>query len=79
MPALLAVTDASPTREKARVVTVSSCANYLTNDIDFEAITDGPKRRKYDLWNLYNKSKLVGVRCSFVRLVADRLVGGCGL
>ena len=61
LPALLAVTDASPTREKARVVTVSSGASYLTNDIDFEAITDGSKRRKYDPWNLYFKSKLVGV------------------
>jgi hypothetical protein len=61
LPALLAATDASPTREKARVVTVSSFVSYLTNGIDFEAIKDGPKRRKYDAWNLYNKSKLLGL------------------
>ena len=61
LPALLAATDTSPTREKARVVTVSSSASYLTNGIDFEAIKDGPKRRKYDAWNLYNKSKLIGL------------------
>jgi hypothetical protein len=50
LPALLAATDALPTREKARIVTVSSLASYLTNGIDFEAIK-GPKRRKYDAWN----------------------------
>jgi uncharacterized membrane protein YkgB len=55
LPALLAVT------EKARVVMVSSSASYLTKEIDFEAIIDGPKRKKYDSWNLYHKSKLVGV------------------
>ena len=61
LPALLAATDASPTREKARVVTVSSSASYHADGIDFEAIKDGPKRGKYDAWNLYYKSKLVGV------------------
>jgi retinol dehydrogenase-12 len=61
LPALLAATDASPTREKSRVVTVSSSANYLAKEIDFEAIVDGPKRRKNDAWTLYNRSKLVGV------------------
>jgi retinol dehydrogenase-12 len=61
LAALLAATDASPTREKARVVTVSSSASYRANGIDFEAIKDGPKRREYDAWNLYYKSKLVGV------------------
>ena len=71
MPALLAATDASPTHEKARVVTVSSSANYLTNEIDFEAIEDGPKRRKYDTWNLYYKSKLVRVCDVNYHLVVD--------
>jgi retinol dehydrogenase-12 len=61
LPALFAATDASTTREKARVVTVSSAANYLAKEIDFEAIVDGPKRRKNDAWTLYNRSKLVGV------------------
>ncbi|KAH9991371.1 NAD-binding protein [Russula vinacea] len=76
LPALLAVTDASPTREKARVVTVSSSANYFTNDIDFEAITDGPKRRKYNPWNLYNKSKLgnVVVARELARRHGDKIV-----
>jgi retinol dehydrogenase-12 len=61
LPALLAATDASLTREKARVVTVSSSANYLAKKIDFEAIIDGPTRKKNDAWTLYNRSKLVGV------------------
>jgi retinol dehydrogenase 12 len=59
LPALFTATDASPTHEKARVVTVSSSANYLTNGLDFDAITDGPRRRKYSPWDLYYKSKLV--------------------
>ena len=76
LPALLAATDVSPTREKARVVTVSSSANYLAKKIDFEAITDGPTRRKNDAWTLYNRSKLVGVHdVNFLVLIADRLAG----
>ena len=61
LSALFAATDASPTREKARVVTVSSSANYLAKEIDLEAIVDGPTRRKNHTWTLYNRSKLVGV------------------
>ncbi|KAH9991367.1 NAD(P)-binding protein [Russula vinacea] len=67
LPALLAVTDASPTREKARVVTVSSGAT----------ITDGSKRRKYDPWNLYFKSKLWGdvvVARELARRHGDKIV-----
>lgn len=60
-PALFAATDASPTQEKARIVTVSSSANYLTKGLDFEAFKDGPQRKKYDVWELYNKSKFVSV------------------
>ena len=60
LPALFAATDASPTHEKARVVTVSSSANYLTKGLDFDAFVDGPQRRKYNIWELYNKSKFVG-------------------
>ena len=59
LPALFAATDASSTHEKARIVTVSSSANYLTNGIDFDAIADGPARLKYGEWELYNKSKFV--------------------
>ena len=80
LPALLAATDASQTHEKARVVTVSSSASYLTNEIDFEAIADGPKRRKYDQWNLYNKSKLVGIHnVKIFVLVADWLGWGAAV
>jgi hypothetical protein len=61
LPALFAATDASPTHEKARVVTVSSSSNYFAKEIDFEAIVDGPTRRKSDPWTLYHSSKLVGV------------------
>ena len=59
LPALFAATDASPSQEKARVVTVSSFANHLTTGLDFDAITDGPERTKYGEWELYNKSKFV--------------------
>lgn len=61
LPALFAATEVSPTREKARVVNVSSSANYLTKELDFDAIEDGPKRRSYNIWELYNKSKFVSV------------------
>ena len=61
LPALFAATEVSPTREKARVVNVSSSANYLTKELDFEAFEDGPQRRKYNIWELYNKSKFVSV------------------
>jgi len=61
LPALFAATDASPTGEKARVVTVSSSANYLTKGLDFEAFTEGPQRTKCGKWELYNKSKFVSV------------------
>jgi hypothetical protein len=46
LPALFAATDASPSHEKARIVTVSSSANYLTTGLDFDAIADGPGRNK---------------------------------
>ncbi len=69
LPALFAATDASPTREKARVVTVSSSANYFATEIDFEAIGDGPKRRKINAWGLYNRSKLVGALDNFFILI----------
>ena len=59
LPALFAATDASSSHEKARIVTVSSSASYLTNGIDFDAIADGPARTKYGEWELYNKSKFV--------------------
>ena len=59
LPTLFAATDASPSREKARIVTVSSCAHYGTKGLDFDAIADGPKRKRYNSGELYNKSKFV--------------------
>ncbi|KAI0052000.1 NAD(P)-binding protein [Auriscalpium vulgare] len=58
LPALLAVKAASPTQEKARVVTTSSSAGYLIKDIFWDAIVDGPARRKLEPYPLYHSSKL---------------------
>src|SRR5712671_5904675 len=65
LPALFAATAASRTYEKARVVTVSSSANYLTKELDFEALADGPGRKKHNTWELYYKSKFVRIRYRF--------------
>ena len=59
LPALFAATDASSSHEKARIVTVSSAASYLTDSLDFDAFADGPGRTKYDTNELYCKSKFV--------------------
>ena len=59
LPALFAATDASPSHEKARIVTLSSSANYLTDCLDFDAFVDSPARTKYDADELYCKSKFV--------------------
>ena len=69
LPALLAATNASLSHEKARVVTVSSSANYLTTGIDYYAIADGPERTKYSELELYNKSKFVRSNCEKNRLI----------
>src|SRR6266404_242600 len=59
LPALFAATDASPSHEKARIVTVSSSANYFSKGVDFDAIADGPGRKKCNDWELYVNSKFV--------------------
>jgi NAD(P)-dependent dehydrogenase (short-subunit alcohol dehydrogenase family) len=76
LSALFAATDASPSHEKARIVTVSSSANYLTKGIDFDAIADGPDRIKYGEWELYNKSKFgnVVVARELARRHGDKIV-----
>ncbi|KAI9434778.1 NAD(P)-binding protein [Lactarius indigo] len=76
LPALFAATDASPSHEKARVVTVSSSANYFTTGLDFDAIADGPKRTKYSELGLYSKSKLgnVIVARELARRYGDKIV-----
>ena len=57
MPALLNVARDEPT-QKARVVTVSSCANYLET-LHWDTFCDSPQRRKMSLDALYNQSKHV--------------------
>ncbi|KAH9053026.1 hypothetical protein EDB87DRAFT_319123 [Lactarius vividus] len=76
LPALYAATDASPSHEKARVVTVSSSANYLTNGLDFYAIADGPERAQYSEYELYNKSKFGNIVVSreLARRYGDKIV-----
>jgi NAD(P)-dependent dehydrogenase (short-subunit alcohol dehydrogenase family) len=76
LPALFAVNDASPSQEKARVVTVSSAAIYLTKGLDFDAFSDGPGRTKYKPWELYNKSKFgnVVVARELARRYGDKIV-----
>ncbi|KAI9442859.1 NAD(P)-binding protein [Lactarius psammicola] len=76
LPALLAATDASPSHEKARIVTVSSSANYLTKGLDFDGIADGPGRTQYNEWELYNKSKFgnVVVARELARRYGDKIV-----
>ncbi|KAH9053028.1 NAD(P)-binding protein [Lactarius vividus] len=75
LPALFAATDASSSHEKARVVTVSSIANYSTA-LDFDAIADGPKRTKYGKLELYRKSKFgnVVVARELARRYGDKIV-----
>ncbi|KAH9005390.1 NAD(P)-binding protein [Lactarius hatsudake] len=76
LPALFAATDASPSHEKARVVTVSSVVNYLTTGLDFDAIADGPDRTQYDELDLYKKSKFgnVVVARELARRYGDKIV-----
>jgi len=76
LPALFAATDASSSHEKARIVTVSSSGNYLTTGIDFDAIVDGPGRKKYAEVELYNKSKFgnVVVARELARRYGDKIV-----
>ncbi|KAH9169642.1 NAD(P)-binding protein [Lactarius sanguifluus] len=76
LPALFAATEVSPSHEKARVVTVSSSAIYLTKGIDFDAIVDGPGRIQYNEWELYNKSKFgnVVVARELARRYGDKIV-----
>jgi retinol dehydrogenase-12 len=76
LPALFAATDASPSHEKARIVTVSSAAIYLTSSLDFDAIADGPGRNKYIVHDMYNKSKFgnVVVARELARRYGDKIV-----
>ena len=81
LPALFAATDASPSHEKARIVTVSSVAGYLTDSLDFDAFVDSPGRTKYTSGVLYNKSKYVRRTESFQPFSMTDLAAGqrcCG-
>ncbi|VDB92420.1 unnamed protein product [Peniophora sp. CBMAI 1063] len=55
LPALEA---ASITGDKARIVTTSSLVAYFAKDFIFDAVKDGPRRRKLNPRELYNISKL---------------------
>lgn len=76
LPALFAATEASPTHEKARVVTLSSSASFLSKGIDFDAIADGPERAKYSEMDLYNMSKFgnIVVARELARRYGDKIV-----
>ncbi|KAI9443887.1 NAD(P)-binding protein [Lactarius indigo] len=76
LPALFAATDASPSHEKARIVTVSSSANYLTTGLDFSAMVDSPERKQYSGVELYNKSKFgnIVVARELARRYGDKIV-----
>ncbi|KAN0132336.1 NAD-P-binding protein [Lactarius tabidus] len=76
LPALFAATDASPSHEKARVVTVSSAVHYMTKGLDFDAISDGPGRTKHNERELYNKSKFgnIVVARELARRYGDKIV-----
>ncbi|KAI0051997.1 NAD(P)-binding protein [Auriscalpium vulgare] len=76
LPALLAVKASSPTQEKARVVTTSSSGSYLIGGIYWDAIVDGPERRKLQPFPLYNSSKFgnVVVARELARRYGDSIV-----
>ena len=62
-----------PSPEPARIVWVSSCANYLVpGRLDFSSFTDGPARQpqKLDTFAMYCQSKLAQIQAS--ALVARR-------
>ncbi|KAF8885697.1 hypothetical protein CPB84DRAFT_125022 [Gymnopilus junonius] len=60
LPSLIAGAKSSPDG-KARVVNTSSFASRLTKDLDFNAITDTPARRKKGTQLLYVQSKFANV------------------
>ena len=59
LPALEA---ASTSGQKARVVNTSSLAAYFAKDISFDAVRDGPQRKKLNTRDMYAISKLVRPR-----------------
>ncbi|KZV65328.1 NAD(P)-binding protein [Peniophora sp. CONT] len=77
LPALLAGTDR--TREKSRIVTVSSAAHYFGPGIDFDTFKDCKKRRWTPSELLYCQSKLGNAIVSreFARRYGDKLVSIC--
>ncbi|KAI0319298.1 hypothetical protein OF83DRAFT_1282014 [Amylostereum chailletii] len=59
---LLPVLQSSGTpSDKARVVTTSSAASYLTNNLNFDAFVDGDVRRRHSTTALYAMSKFGNV------------------
>ncbi|KAI0058523.1 NAD-P-binding protein [Artomyces pyxidatus] len=76
LPALFAATQSSPSHEKARVVTTSSSAVYAINKISFNAIADGPQRRRMSPFSLYYPSKFGNavVARELARRYGDKIV-----
>ncbi|KAJ7503700.1 NAD(P)-binding protein [Mycena galericulata] len=62
LPALFAGAESS-TDGKARIITTSSSAAYLENDIHWDTFVPGPARTKYGSTKLYYQSKLVRSSC----------------
>ncbi|KAL5519884.1 hypothetical protein ACEPAG_1544 [Sanghuangporus baumii] len=74
LPQLIEGSKSSP-EGKARVVTVSSIVRHLSQGaVDYETLTDGPRRRKFGTIALYNQSKLGVVLLSreFARRFGDQ-------
>lgn len=64
IPALVAGSKSSQDG-KARVVTLSSLAAYMTGPFDLELAKDTPKRKKVSLIQLYGQSKIVRLLAYF--------------
>jgi retinol dehydrogenase 12 len=68
LPLLFAGAKSSPDRI-ARIVNISSSAHMFTDTIEFDAIKDGPKRRKLGSSKMYMQSKFVIFSCVLGRLL----------
>ncbi|TFY80286.1 hypothetical protein EWM64_g3722 [Hericium alpestre] len=60
LPALFAATE-SGKHGKARVVTTSSSAVYIVNELKYETFRDGKERRAMATYDMYNLSKFANV------------------
>ena len=72
MAAILAVAH-DELGQKARVVTVSSCANYLET-LHWDTFYDSPQRREMSLDALYNQSKHVSLMCRCLTVMSFKYI-----